>query len=126
MKRCWFGLGLLVLLLVGSLLVTVYMDRTNAPLAETVEQASRKALEGDWGNANALAGKARASWEKNWNVGAVFADHDPMEDINGLFEQLEAYAEARDPLGFASVCGLLKAQLEAMADAHSFVWWNLL
>lgn len=126
MKRCWFGLGLLIILLVGSLLVTVYMDRTHAPLAQTVEQAGQKALEGDWGNANALAGKARASWEEHWNVGAVFADHDPMEDINGLFQQLQAYAQARDSMGFASVCGLLKSQLEAMADAHSFVWWNLL
>ena len=126
MKRSWFGLGLLIVLLAASLLVTGYMERIHAPLAETVEQAARKAQEGDWGNANALAGKARACWEENWNVGAVFADHDPMEDINGLFAQLEAYAQAKDALGFASVCGLLKTQLEAMADAHGFVWWNLL
>lgn len=126
MKRCWFGLGLLIALLVGSLLVTGYMDRANMPLADAMEQAGRKALEGDWGNANALAGKARASWEESWNVGAVFADHEPMEDINGLFAQLEAYAQMKDPLGFAAVCGLLKTQLEAMGDAHGFVWWNLL
>lgn len=126
MKRCWFGLVLLVVLFLGSLWVTDFMDQIHGSLSELAEQAAQKALEGDWGNANALAGKTRALWEKYWNISAVLADHEPMENINGLFSQLEAYAQGRDPMGFASVCKLLKSQLEAMGDAHGFVWWNLL
>lgn len=126
MKRCWFGLGLLIVLLAGSIFVTWHMGRSHEPMAEAVTQAAERALTGDWGNAEALAGKARASWEKNWGISAAFADHEPMEEINGLFAQLEVYAASRDSLGYAAVCAQLRTALEAMGDAHGFVWWNLL
>ena len=126
MKRCWFGLGLLVVLLGASIWVTWHMDHAHAPIASAVEQAAQRALGGDWGNAAALAETARAGWEEGWNISATFADHEPMEEINGLFAQLEIYAQAKDSLGFAAVCAQLQESLKAMGDAHGFVWWNLL
>ena len=126
MKRCWFGFGLLLILLGSSIWVTWHMDKTHTPMADTVEEAAQRALSGDWGNALALGQQAQDLWEQGWNISAAFADHEPMEEINGLFSQLKIYGQNRDPLGFAVVCAQLKESLEAMGDAHGFVWWNLL
>lgn len=126
MKRCWIGLGLLIVLLAGSIAVTWRMGRCHEPMTEAVTQAAERALDGDWGNALSLTEKARASWEKSWGISAAFADHEPMEEINGLFAELEVYAKARDGTGYAAVCAQLRTALEAMGEAHGFVWWNLL
>lgn len=126
MKRCWFGLGLLVALLAGSLALSWYMDQAHAPMAEAIDQAAQRALINDWGNAEALAQKAKGSWEKHWHINATFADHEPMESIDSLFAQLEVYADSHDPVSFAATCAQLRIRLEAMGDAHGLDWWNLL
>lgn len=126
MKRGWIGLGLLLALLAGSIAVTRAMDRGHDPIARELETASDLALEGDWETAAALARNAKAEWEDKWNFGAAFADHEPMEEIDGLFAQVEVYVRAREEVSFAAVCAELSKRLEAMGDAHGLTWWNLL
>lgn len=126
MKRCRFGLILLILLLAGSLWGSRYMSQIHAPLSETALQAADRALEGDWGNALSLMGKVKATWEKNWGLSTSFADHGPMEQVNSLLAQLDIYAAAGDPVGFAAVCAAISAALDAIGDAQSLTWWNLL
>lgn len=126
MKRCWFGAALLAVLLIGGLITTWGMARCHMPVAEDLEQAAKAALAEDWEQEKALTGKARTQWGKYWNISATFADHKPMEEIDGLFAQLEIYEQARDPVTAAAVCAELSRRLEAMSDAHEGSWWNLL
>ncbi len=126
MKRGWIGLGLLLVLLAGSIAVTCAMDSQHAPMARDLEAASDLALAGEWEKASALAEKTRAEWEEKWNFDAAFADHEPMEAIDGLFAQADVYARTREEISFAAVCAELARRLEAMGDAHGLTWWNLL
>lgn len=126
MKRSKLGCLLLLLLLVTGLLSGWIMERLTEPVSRTMEAASEAALREDWAEALALAEFARTRWEKHWNLCAVFADHTPMENINGLFAQLEIYAQSRDAQNFAAVCAQLREDIQAIGDAHSFTWWNLL
>ena len=126
MKRGWFGLGLLVFLLLGGLLATLYMGRTHREISRELEQAAAHALAGYWEEALEEARDAREDWEEGWHFSAAFADHEPMEEIDALFSQLEAYRATRDSVAFAAVCRQLARQVEAMGDAHSLNWWNLL
>ena len=126
MKRCWFGLILLIALFAGCLAATWHMDRVYSPLSETMDQAADRALREDWGNALHLMEQAEDAWHRHWKVSAAFADHEPMEDINALFAQLAVSAELRDGPVFAALCAHLSAALDAMGDAHGFVWWNFL
>ena len=125
MKRCWFGLGLLTILLIGTALITWHMDKAHQPMVEATVEAGQRAIQNDWGNAEALINQARVQWKRNWGINAAFADHEPMEEINGLFAQLDIYCQLCDSVGFAAVCGRLSQSLEAMGDAHSFTWWNV-
>lgn len=126
MKRAKIGTWLLIFLLVIGAVSSWGMVRFTEPLGEALEAAADAALREDWDRAEALAGQARARWEKYWNFCAVFADHEPMENINGLFAQLEVYAQNRDTQVFAAACAQLSEDTAAIGEAHSFTWWNLL
>ncbi len=126
MKRCRVGAWLLAALLVIGLLSSWAMVKCCEPVGNAAAEAAAAALREDWDNAEALVGQARAQWKKYWGFCAAFADHEPMEDINGLFAQLEVYAQSRDPQNFAAVCAQLSEDTKAIGEAHSLKWWNLL
>lgn len=126
MKRSKIGAWLLIGLLVTGLLSSWGMVKYSEPIGEATSLAAEAALREDWSNAEALTRSARARWDKYWGFCAAFADHEPMEDINGLFAQLEVYAQSRDAQNFAAVCAKLSEDTKAIGEAHSLTWWNLL
>lgn len=126
MKRCRFGLGLLLVLLVLGTVSAWAMGKGLAPMTEGIRQAGDAALQEDWDTAETLSADVKEQWEKGFPYLASLSDHEPMENINGLFAQLEVYAQSRDPQNFAAVCGQLSRDLEAMGEAHSLKWWNIL
>ena len=126
MKRCWFGLGLLVFLLVGGLLVTGAMTKNHEALSARLSRAATAAAAEDWAGAEAHFHAARQAWERDWHFSAAFADHEPMEDIDGLFAEAEVYLQSQDPEAMAAICAQLARLTEAMGEAHALNWWNLL
>lgn len=126
MKRSVFGFVLLVLLLAGGLTVSRTMEHIHFPAAQALDAAARWAMAGDWTEAEQAAAHGAACWEKHWKFSAALADHQPMEDINTLFSQLEIYRAAEEQAEYAAICRELAGRLEAMAQAHTLHWWNLL
>ena len=126
MKRCWFGVFFLALLLIGGLFVDKIMGRSHTPVAQALDRAAECAMAEDWTGAEALADRARETWEENWHFSAAFADHEPMENIDALFSRLTVFAAAREKEEFAALCRELSRQVKAMGDAHDLKWWNLL
>ena len=126
MKRCWFGAGLLIVLLAASLGVTLGMDKIHEPIAADLKQAAECAELGDWHNAEEFSRRAEDAWNKWEHFRACFADHTPMEEIDALFAQVEVYAAAREEAEFAAGCAELSRRMEAMANAHGAQWWNVL
>ncbi len=126
MKRGWFGAGLLLILLVLGIASSVLMQNFHKPLSQQLERAGEYALEENWGKAEELAESAEETWRKLWHFSAAVSDHEPMEQIDSLFAQLEIYRKAGNCLGFSAVCASLSRQIEAIGDAHSPTWWNLL
>lgn len=126
MRRCWLGVGLLALLLGAGIWAMVTMDRIHSPISSDLDQAAEAALAGDWETGEALALSARADWNDNWHRTASVADHEPMDEIDGLFAELGVYARRRETMEFAACCAKLSKLVQAMGDAHSFSWWNLL
>lgn len=126
MKRGWIGLGLLAVMLAGGLLVTWHMGQNHQQIANDLKKAGRCALAENWEDAIDLAEDAFDDWEDDWRFSAAFADHEPMETIDALFAQLDTYRIARDSVSFSAICAELARQVEAMGDAHSLNWRNLL
>ena len=126
MGRFWVGVGLLAAFLGLGLWVAKAMDDVHVPVMVLLEQAADTALEGDLKAGAELAEQAHAVWERHWRGTAAVADHAPMDEIDGLFALVQDYARAGNAGDFAASCGRLSKLVEAIGEAHSPQWWNLL
>ena len=126
MNRLWIGIGLLVILLafgIGLLLgSSVFFQEFSAQL----EQAGEMALAGNWPDAEKKVTISREQWERWHYFWAAFTDHEPVEQIQNLFSQLEVYRQRRLEVDFATVCGNLAHVAEAIEESHGLKWWSVL
>lgn len=125
-KHFYFGVGILLVFLVLGILVAVFMDNACDPISLQLEEAAEKALSGDLEQGISLAAQAKNRWNGSRKKIATVADHTPIDEIQGLFAEIEVYATARDEEHFSACCAHLSQLMEAMAEAHSLTWWNLL
>lgn len=125
-KRFWLGVGILSLFLVLALGITWGMEMIHAPAEQALEQASQKALAGQMEEAVILARQAHARWDTNRKLIASVADHNPMDEVDKLFAEMEIYAQAQESQHFAACCAQLKYLVSSMSDAHTLSWWNFL
>lgn len=126
MKRCWFGLGLLVALLGVSLAVSWGMDAVHRPIAGELRRAAVCAQAEASEQAQAEFRKAQTDWEKWAHFRGCFADHTPTEAVDQeLAAARWAGALAQWP-EFAAACARAAKMVEAIGVAHAFNWWNLL
>lgn len=126
MKRLWLGLLILVLLLAGSILIQMLLYKVHRSIAQDLEQAALSALVQDWQASISLARTALSRWQRWHHFTAAFADHTPMDELDGLFSQLPVYAQNREDPHFAATCKELSFLANAMAESHRLSWWNFL
>lgn len=117
MGRFQIGLGLLILLLILGIGSCYAMQEAQAPIAQTMEQAALHARRGDMGNAASAAARAEQAWQRARTITASLADHMPLEDIESLFAQLDAY-EHDDPAAYSALCAELARRIRAVAEAQ--------
>ena len=125
-RRFWVGLAILILFLALGVYTAAGMQKIHQPMAEKLHQASVRASEGALYQGVQLAISAKKDWLQHWRITAAVADHEPMEQIDGLFAQLDGFAATGDTGSFAAVAGRLSKLVEAIGEAHSLSWWNLL
>lgn len=126
MKRCWFGLGLLVVLLGVSLAVSWGMDAVHRPIAGELRRAAICAQAEASEQAQAEFRKAQRDWERWAHFRGCFADHTPTEAVDQeLAAARWAGALAQWP-EFAAACARAAKMVEAIGAAHACNWWNLL
>jgi len=126
MGRFLLGIGILVLFLFFGLWVGNTMEDVHQSISQTLDNAAACSLNGDLTEGIALAGKAQQQWQSQWHRTASVADHAPMDEIDGLFAQLEVYGRTGMYADFATYCARLSRLVSAMGEAHSLTWWNLL
>lgn len=126
MKRLWVGVGLLLILLGVGIFTAVAMRCAHEPVSRQLSQAAQAALAEDWGKAEKLSKAAKEQWQQHWRDTASVADHEPMEEIDSLFAELEVYLEQKEAVHFAACCQSLSTLTKAVGEAHTINWWNLM
>ena len=119
MKRIWFGAGLLIALLILGICSSIVLERTQPAQAETLNRAARLAADGDWAAARTLSEEARIRWDRQHFLISALCSHEPMDQIDGLFAQLEVFSDARSAVSFSSTCVYLASQIESLGKSHS-------
>ena len=126
MNRLWIGIGLLIVLLAGGAGLFwgsgVFFD----DFSQNMEEAGQSALAGDWLTAGQKMEKSRKQWEKYRHFWASFTDHEPVEQVQALFSQLELYNAQKRNVEFASACRALAHVAEAIEESHGLRWWSIL
>lgn len=125
-KQLILGVGILVAFLILGLVCQGVMVRTCSPISQMLTQAGQLCHQGQMHSAEILAKSAAEKWQAHWYAIGVLADHTPMDEIDGLFAQAKAYARQRDAAGFCASCYRLASLIDAIAEAHSLTWWNVL
>ena len=125
MKRIWFGVALLAVMLALGLASSALMEKTWQKQSENLKQAASLAVEGDWATARTLQQEAKTEWEKKQLLVAALCRHEPIDQIDGLFAQLEVFFDARRAVSFSSTCVYLSRQLDSLGQSHSFNLKNL-
>lgn len=126
MKRFWIGVLILAVLLVSGCLIRTALMRIHSPIAADLKRSAAAALVEDWDTALDLARHAAVRWERFHHLTAAFADHTPMDEVDGLFAELKIYARQRENPHFSATCRRLSALANAIAESHRLSWWNLL
>ena len=121
MKRCWFGGGLLLLLLLAGLWTGSKMRKFCLELSANMTQAA-ELLEVDRDQAQHLTDLVRTRWESRRKFSAVLSDHGPMENIEEEFRLLTPEAEEED---FRETCLRLSSRLEALGLEQLLTWETL-
>ena len=126
MNRFILGIAILAIFLMLGLGVAWGMDEMHLDVSDNLSLAAEQVIAGDWEKGVDLAKQAKTEWEKNWQKTACVADHAPMDEIDGLFAQLDAFEKPEEAVHYAATCAQLSKLVEAMADAHRLSFWNLL
>ena len=126
MRRLWIGVLILVLLLGTGIGVTVFADHVHTQISDALSQAADAALAGDWDSANRLSFGAKKQWDAYHNLTASITDHEPVEESDGLFSQLEVYEKTQQAAAFSACCEALSVFAKAIGEAQSVSWWSLL
>ena len=125
-KRFYFGMGILLFFLILGLFVSWGMQEAVRPVTQQLQQAAEAAHSGETARAILLAQQAGDLWNDRWGVMALVADHEPMDEIDGLFAQIVFFAHARDGQQLGACCARVAELVEAMAEAHALSWRNVL
>ena len=126
MKRLWIGAALLIFLLAAGIFSTLVTESFHHSLSRRLEATASAAMAQDWESAGELLHQCRSRWTRGRNFIAAVVSHEPIEQIDMLYSQLEIYFQRRDSLGFSLCCRALQHQTRALGEAQSINWWNLL
>ena len=115
MRRGILGLCLLLVLLAMSFWAQRAGDRAASEVSQILYEAAQCAMEEQWQKAAALTEMAAAAWEDTRLLQNMLHNREPVQNVDVLFSQLEAYGRSRDAENYGAVCLSLWARTGHLA-----------
>ena len=126
MKRLWLGVAFLTLLLIFGIWQTVEISKIHSDLSKTLSDAALAARIRDWDTADTLSEAAQTQWDRYRKLTASFADHEPLEEAEQLFAELQICKGLSLEENYAVVCSDLSQICKAIGESFQISWWNVL
>lgn len=126
MKRMWIGIGLLLVILAAALWLWLGLGGVFGRISASLDRAAEAVASQDWTAAEEHAQAATQLWKSYQKIAASFTDHEPLEDMDALFRELEIYSREKYAAEYAVVCVHLSRLAEAVEESLSLKWWSLL
>jgi len=126
MKHLSIGIGLLAVLLAGSLLTlwyTVqYLDDTEQPLRDLIPYLDT----GNYSDMLPLIEESQRCWESHRGYFCSLFSHTELEDVEQTFAALKAYAEQEELAELRDAHTRLLAMLEHLRNMDKPYYYNIL
>ena len=126
MRRPYLGIGILLTLLILGSLIWWGMEQIHSDIGQLLTQAQAAAEADQWQKAQSFSQQAQQLWQRHHHFTAAFADHTPMDELDGLFAELLIFSAKQESPHFESTCARLIQATRSMADSHGIQWWNIL
>ena len=126
MRQLWTGIGILFLIFILGIYSGIGIENACQPITELLDQAGNVVIRENPEASAMLIHSANLLWQHSWSKIALVADHTPMDEIDGLFAQTAAYAQAEDWTCVFANCKRLSALIHAIAEAHQLTPWNII
>ena len=116
MKLCWFGCGILTVLLALSLLCGMLTQRSTRDAAAALELALDALDRDETAQAVEAGAQARQHWQRQRRFLCAVLSHDELDGIEQGFAELRAYSAVGDAAELRSRCEVLLLQLQHIAQ----------
>ena len=126
MKRLWIGVVLLTVMLATGVAMLLVSRDFYGKFSDTLDQAGEYALAENWVAAGDKLRESQRLWEQYRRFWAASTDHEPVEEVQRLFSQLEVYEKCRQATEFAAICRSIVHRAESIDEAQSLKWWSIL
>ena len=126
MRRCYLGAVVLAALLLLGIFSSRWMENHHRSLAEQLLSAADAAEAGEWEEFLRLTSGAEGDWHRNRGLTAVLADHQYLEQAEGLLGQLPSAAKRREAAECARLCRDTAHIFRVLAEDQKLKWENLL
>ena len=126
MKRLWLGVAFLTLFLILGIWQTAGLSKIHNDLSKTLSDAATAARLRDWKTADVLSDAAQTQWDRFRKLIASFADHEPLEEAERLFAELQLCKSLSLEENYAIVCSNLSQICKAIGESFQISWWNVL
>lgn len=126
MKHLYFGIGILLLLLLGSILVALFIHRSAGACIRQLEEAVEFLNLDDFPAAKEAGKGAADRWERRAPLLSAFLTHDELEEINNGFSDLRSYAQTQIRAEFRCCCDKLLVYLKHLSQSEIPKYYNFL
>ena len=126
MSRLWIGIGILAVLLILGIVFLFLSNDFYQDITADLEQAGQAARIENWQTAHQKLRESQEKWNRYRRFFASVTDHEPVEEVDSLFSQLELYEQYRLKAEFIAVCNSLSHLAEAIDEFHNLKWWSIL
>ena len=126
MRRCYLGAGVLAALLLLGIFSSRWMENHHSGLAERLLSAADAAEAGEWEDFLRLTSGVEEEWNQKRSLTAVLADHQYLEQAEGLLGQLISAARRREAAQCARLCRDMAHIFRVLSEDQRLRWENLL
>lgn len=126
MRRFWFGVICLLVLLALGIGSTALLQKQIAPVRRELEQTFSAAAEENWPLVREGLDRAKDAWQSSWHFLGSILPHGALEEADALLAELETYLQSREAVSFRSALARLLSLLEALGEGQRPLFWNLL
>ena len=126
MKRIGIAIGLLLIILTGTLAHSFYIASFTHDLSLLLEAAEAEAEQGAWDKAEELTEIARDKWEQRTTYLHITLRHTETDEVYTGFREVAEFIQCQEAGEYSAANARLIASLELMAEAEQLTLKNVL